>query len=69
VGHGIGLNVYDPPILRAGNDTELLPGMVLNVEPPYYEVGFGGLQVEDLIVITETGAEMVTRTERGLRRV
>lgn len=34
VGHGIGLNVYDPPILRAGNDTELLPGMVLNVEPP-----------------------------------
>lgn len=69
VGHGIGLNVYDPPILKAGNDTELLPGMVLNVETPYYEVGFGGLQVEDLIVITEDGCEMLTRTSREFRRV
>lgn len=67
VGHGIGLNVYDPPILKAGNETELLPGMVLNVETPYYEVGFGGLQVEDLIVITDSGSQMLTRTARELR--
>lgn len=69
VGHGIGLNVYDPPILKRGNQTELLPGMVFCIETPYYEVGFGGLQVEDLVVITENGAEMVTRTDRALRRI
>lgn len=66
VGHGIGLEVYDPPVLRAGNNTVLEEGMVLNVETPYYEAGFAGLQIEDLVRITADGCEILTKTERKL---
>jgi Xaa-Pro aminopeptidase len=43
--------------------------MVLEVETPYYEIGLGGLQVEDTVVVTETGYRMLTRTSRALRIV
>jgi len=66
VGHGIGLEVYDPPVLRPGDDTVLEPGMVLNVETPYYELGFGGLQIEDVVVVTEDGCQVLTKTPREL---
>src|SRR6267143_168719 len=46
VGHGIGLDLYDMPILNETTSTPLEAGMVLEVETPYYELGFGGLQVE-----------------------
>lgn len=60
VGHGIGIDVYDPPTIdRATNP--LTAGMVLCVEPPYYELGTGGLQVEDEVVVTESGVERFTR--------
>src|SRR4029077_8289396 len=55
VGHGIGLELYDMPILNEGTTTPLEAGMVLEVETPYYELGFGGLQVEDTILVTERG--------------
>ena len=66
VGHGIGVDIYDPPILNAATQTVLEPGMLLDVETPFYELGFGGLQIEDLVVVTEEGCEVVTRTERKL---
>lgn len=66
VGHGIGLEVYDPPVLRAGNDAVLEEGMILNVETPFYEAGFAGLQIEDLIRVTADGCELLTKTERKL---
>jgi Xaa-Pro dipeptidase len=69
VGHGIGLDVYDRPTLNATDETVLEPGMVLEVETPYYEIGFGGLQVEDTVVVTETGYRMLTRSPRELRIV
>ncbi len=69
VGHGIGLDVYDRPTLNAADETVLERGMVLEVETPYYEIGFGGLQVEDTVVVTETGYRMLTRTSRELRVV
>lgn len=69
VGHGIGLDVYDRPTLNAADETVLEPGMVLEVETPYYEIGFGGLQVEDTVVVTEGGYRMLTRTARDLRIV
>lgn len=69
VGHGIGLNIYDPPILKRGNNSVLESGMTLCIETPFYEVGFGGLQVEDLIVVTETGARLITKTDRELRHI
>lgn len=69
VGHGIGLDLYDLPILNASTATPLEAGMVLEVETPYYEVGWGGLQVEDTVVVTESGCERLTRTTSRLVEV
>jgi len=66
VGHGIGIEVYDPPLLAPGVHTALEPGMVINVETPYYELGFCGLQVEDTVVVTNDGFEYLTTTSRDL---
>lgn len=59
-GHGIGIEVYDTPGLRPTDHTPLEENMVLNVETPYYEIGFGGLQIEHTIRITPTGCEYLT---------
>jgi Xaa-Pro aminopeptidase len=66
VGHGIGLEAYDPPTLSVDNPTVLQRGMVLCVETPYYEYGWGGIQVEDLVEVTATGARVLTRSSRDL---
>lgn len=60
VGHGIGLDGYDLPLLSAGSSDVLEAGMVLCIETPYYELGRIGLQVEDMLVVTPDGAEMLT---------
>ena len=53
VGHAIGLEVYDLPTLAPGVDTPIEAGMVFCLETPYYELGFGGLQPEDAVVVGE----------------
>jgi len=69
-GHGIGADVYEFPTLNpASQDAVLEPGMVLCVETPYYEIGWGGMMVEDMIVIREGGNECLTRLPRELRRL
>ncbi len=69
VGHGIGLHGdgYDLPQLAPGDNTVLEPGMVLCVETPYYELGFGGLQVEDMVLMTEDKPKYLTTSRRDLR--
>jgi Xaa-Pro aminopeptidase len=71
VGHGIGIAGagYDLPSLAPSDETLLEPGMVLCVETPYIEVGYGGLQVEDMIVVTEAGYRPLTHLERQLQVV
>jgi Xaa-Pro aminopeptidase len=59
-GHGIGLEIYDPPTLSPVDDRPLEEGMVLCVETPYYEIGFGGLQIEKTILVTKDGFEYLT---------
>jgi Xaa-Pro dipeptidase len=68
VGHGIGLAAdgYDAPMLASADETVIEPGMVLCVEAPYYELGFGGLQVEDMVVVTEDGYEALSHLPRHL---
>jgi len=66
VGHGIGLEPYDPPTIAPGGDTALEPGMVFCVETPYYEHGWGGVQVEDAVEVTATGARLLTRSSPEL---
>jgi Xaa-Pro dipeptidase len=69
VGHGIGLDGYDPPNLTAGSTEVLEEGMVLSVETPYYELGFGGLQLEDMVLVTREGLESLMATSCELRVV
>ena len=68
-GHGIGLECYDMPSIAPGDETVLQPGMVVNIETPYYELGFAGLQVEDTVVVTKSGAEPLSVSDRSLRVV
>ena len=66
VGHGIGIECYDLPNITALSDDVLEEGMVLNVETPYYELGFGGVQVEDTLLVTKSGFQKLTRNDRDL---
>ena len=50
-------------------DFVLEEGMVINVETPYYELGFGGVQVEDTIVVTKNGYRFLTKSERKLNSI
>lgn len=67
VGHGIGIDGYDVPNLSPANDRILEAGMVVCVETPYYELGFGGLQVEDMIHVTERGGDSLMTMDTSLR--
>ena len=66
VGHAIGLDVYETPLLAPGQDTVLQAEMVLNVEAPYYEVGFGALHIEDPIVVRSDGGHLLSARSREL---
>ena len=69
VGHGIGLGLggYDRPTISPGDHTPLEADMVLCIETPYYELGWGSVQVEDMIVVTEDGYRRLTSVPRELQ--
>ena len=60
-GHGIGVECYDLPSVAPGDKTVLVPGMVLNVETPYYELGWGGVQMENTVAVTEDGCRYLDK--------
>jgi Xaa-Pro aminopeptidase len=66
VGHGIGLDAVEPPWLVPNGPGTLETGMVLRVETPYYEHGWGGLGVADTVVVTPKQARVLNRSARGL---
>ncbi len=66
LGHGLGRLVHDFGGLSQRSDTVLAPGMVMTVEPGVYIEGFGGVRIEDDVVVTETGAEVLTNFPKNL---
>lgn len=66
-GHGIGIEVYESPAVSPGVDTPLREGMVLCLETPFYQLGWGGMMVEDTIVVTGDGHHRLTGSDRSLR--
>lgn len=65
-GHGIGVECYDDPAIADGNPTILQPGMTLCIETPYYELGWGGVQLEDTIAVTQSGARYLDKSSQAL---
>jgi len=61
LGHGVGLEVHEEPLIGMTGHDDLLAGEVLAVEPGLYRSGFGGCRLEDLVLVTDDGAETLTR--------
>lgn len=68
-GHGLGLEVHEPPYIMEGNAQELQPGMTFTVEPGIYLPGKGGVRIEDNMLITSKGAETLTQFPQELIRL
>lgn len=69
LGHGLGLRVHEAPGLRAGNDTPLRPGMVVTVEPGIYLKDWGGIRIEDDVLVTKQGHEVITSVPKQFEEI
>ena len=66
LGHGIGLAVHEQPRLAPDQDRPLAPGMVVTVEPGIYLPGWGGVRIEDDVLVTESGCEVLTTVPKEM---
>jgi Xaa-Pro aminopeptidase len=60
LGHGVGLDVHEYPSLGRSGAEPMVPGDVIAVEPGTYRQGYGGVRLEDLLLITQDGCEVLT---------
>lgn len=65
-GHGLGIEVHEVPRIAAREKTKLPAGAVITIEPGVYVPGFGGVRIEDVVVVREQSAEVLTPTPKGL---
>ena len=65
-GHGVGLEIHEPPRLGTGQKEELQAGMVVTIEPGIYVADKGGIRIEDMVVVTAKGCEVLTPVGKEL---
>ena len=65
-GHGLGLEIHEAPRLAEGQTQKLEPGMVITIEPGAYVPGKWGVRIEDVVVVTPSGCEVLTPTDKEL---
>jgi len=68
-GHGLGLEIHEPPRIGKNGKTRLEAGMAITIEPGAYLEGFGGIRIEDTVVVTSSGYEILTPTSKELRTI
>lgn len=66
LGHGVGMDIHESPRLNNQDKTILKPGMVVTVEPGIYLEGWGGVRIEDLVIVTEKGCKVLTQYSKEL---
>jgi Xaa-Pro aminopeptidase len=65
-GHGVGLEIHEVPRVARGQKEVLQPGMVITIEPGVYIRGRGGVRIEDMVVVTDRGCDVLTQASRQL---
>src|SRR6266550_3188672 len=65
-GHGVGLEIHEPPAVSRSGTKPLVPGDVVTIEPGIYDPAIGGVRLEDMLVITADGARNLTQAPREL---
>lgn len=66
LGHGVGLDIHEKPTISPRGDGVVQEGMVLTIEPGIYIPGFGGVRIEDTVVVTADGCRVLTRADKRL---
>lgn len=65
-GHGLGLEIHEPPRIGAGQTARLQAGMVVTIEPGIYLANRFGIRIEDMVAVTETGGQVLTPAPKAL---